>query len=81
MGAAVERLIAFRLTVASTSDWPPERNTMPGTVGGNTVAEDAERRLRDPLRARLVGVALPGMTMFGFSSEPPRSTRWRVECS
>ncbi len=28
------RLIAFRFSVASTSDWPPERNTIPGTIAG-----------------------------------------------
>lgn len=26
--------IALRLSVASSSDWPPERNMMPGTAGG-----------------------------------------------
>jgi hypothetical protein len=24
----------LRLSVASSSDWPPERNMMPGTAGG-----------------------------------------------
>ena len=27
-------LIAFRFSVASTSDWPPDRNTIPGTFAG-----------------------------------------------
>src|SRR5439155_264111 len=32
--SAARRLIASRFTVASPSDWPPERNTMPGTIAG-----------------------------------------------
>src|SRR5690348_10549057 len=36
-GRSPMRLIASRCAVASSSDWPPDRNAMPGTVAG-TVA-------------------------------------------
>jgi len=28
------RFMAFKLAVASSSGWPPDRNTTPGTAGG-----------------------------------------------
>ena len=36
--------IAFRCAVASSSDWPPERNAIPGTAAGTKPVEAVERR-------------------------------------
>ena len=33
-GCGPRAFIAFRCTVASSSDWPPERKTIPGTAAG-----------------------------------------------
>src|SRR5262249_61508612 len=33
-GRSPMRLMASRWAVASSSDWPPDRNAMPGTVAG-----------------------------------------------
>ena len=53
-------LIAFRFSVASTSDWPPERKTIPGTAAGTCAQEALHRQLGDPRRRRLLRAALPG---------------------
>ena len=76
MSRAAERLIASRFAVASTSDCPPERKTMPGTRRGRA-GGSSERRLRDLSGLACAARCLPGMTMFGLSSIPSSSTRCR----
>src|SRR5678816_3596950 len=68
--------IAFRCAVASSSLWPPERNTTPGTAAGTV-----RRRLRTVASATswtpaCRGQLLPETTMFGLRSIPSRDTRW-----
>ena len=54
-------LIALRFSVASTSDWPPERNTIPGTSAGTWRRKLCTVSSRDRLRASAcVGQPLPG---------------------
>ena len=76
-------LIASRFAVASSSPWPPDRNTMPGTAAGTTVAEARDRRVGDRLGRRRASSRdfFPGITMFGFSNMPSSSTRWSYSAS
>ena len=53
-------LIALRFSVASTSDWPPERKTIPGIAAGTWIMKHSHRALGDPLRRRLLRTALSG---------------------
>ena len=55
LGTPLYWLMALRFTEASSSDWPPERNTIPGMAGGT-------------VRARAVTVALP--TSSGLALTP-----------
>ena len=48
-GADRSLLIASRFAVASSSPWPPDRNTMPGTAAGTTLPEAPDRRVGDRL--------------------------------
>ena len=78
LGASLYWLMAFRLTEASSSDWPPERKTTPGMAGG-TVLERAVT-VAFPTSA---GVALtpedwPGVTMLGLRRVPSRYTWWSL---
>ena len=59
LGAPLYWLMALRLTEASSSDWPPERNTTPGMAGGTVRASAVTVAL-----ATSSGLALtPGMNI------------------
>src|SRR5258707_840228 len=70
-GCGPSLLIASRFAVASSSPWPPERNTMPATAAGTT-----SRKHAIVASATACGddgppeYFLPGITMFGFNSMP-----------
>src|SRR2546429_4441642 len=46
--------IALRCAVASSSDWPPERNTIPGTAAGRSEEHTSELQSRLHLVCRLL---------------------------
>src|SRR5206468_3979515 len=84
--ASGRRFIALRWAVASSSDCPPERNTIPGTAAGTV-----RRRHRtvacatSSTGARRPDTA-PGNTMLGFRSMPSSATlcshrAWKTVCS
>ena len=70
------RFIASRFVVASSSPWPPERKTMPGTDAGTvlfrhcTVFSDTSSRPARPT------ADAPESTIFGFSRIPSNATPW-----
>ena len=74
------RLMASRFTVASSSGWPPDRKTIPGTAAGTALLKQAMVFSATswgppPGRPR----RRPTATMLGFSRMPSRATRWLPE--
>lgn len=72
--------MAFKLRVASSSDWPPDKNMTPGTEDGRVLA-----RVMMVLSAISCGVDLlvqvvPGVIIFGLRSIPSKKTllSWRA---
>lgn len=68
--------ISFKFNEASSSDYPPDKNTTPTRAGG-TVLLSAKAVLY-PISAAvtfaLSGFYDPGVTIFGFKSAPSRKT-------
>src|SRR5438132_12833974 len=72
---AAYRLIASRLIVASSSDWPPERNTIPGTAAGTVARKHSTVRRATSSGPARFEASLADRTMFGLRSIPSRRTR------
>ena len=71
-------LMALKLTEASSSDWPPDRNTMPGTAAGTVLLKAVT-----VARATCSGDAFlahfcPGVTILGLRSVPSKYTWWSL---
>jgi len=63
-------LIAFSRRVASSSDCPPERKTIPGTAAGTCRAEATDRLVYDLLVGRLLGRVVAGEHHVRFQQDP-----------
>jgi len=66
--------MASNSNVASSSLWPPDKNTIPGTAG-TTVLDKAARVLWATSVAvilSLLGSVYPGVTIFGFNNIPSK---------
>lgn len=63
--------MAFKLREASSSDYPPLKNTTP-TKAGTTVLERARTVLQAMTSAVTFGALDPGVTMFGFKRHPSK---------
>jgi hypothetical protein len=62
--------ISLRLTEASSSDYPPERKTIPGRAG--TIVLDNVLTVYQAISKEvdLLGFSEPGVTMFGLRRHP-----------
>jgi len=70
--------ISFKLREASSSDWPPDKNTIPG-IAGTIVLE----RVLTVNQATSAGVFFlvqlaPAVTMLGLSKSPSRIKWWSM---
>ena len=77
-GAGPCLFIASRFAVASSSHWPPDRNTMPGTAAGHDSPEARGSGVGDSSAYACRRARCPGCTMFGFSSMPSTRTAART---
>jgi len=72
----ITEFTAFKLIVASSSLWPPERKKMPTNAGGTVL--DKARTVLAPISSALIfslpALYLPGVTILGFKIHPSRKT-------
>ena len=63
--------------MASSSLWPPERKTIPGTAAGTFSRRQRTVASATSFTPACSGQVLPDTTMFGLSSMPSSWTPWR----
>merc|ERR1719171_3397542 len=68
--------MALRLRVDSSSDWPPDRNMIPGTAGGTLLLSILRVYSAMVSGEHLVPLSAPGVTMDGLSRIPSKRTSW-----
>merc|ERR1719171_2444997 len=68
--------MALRLRVDSSSDWPPDRNMIPGTAGGTLLLSILGVYSAMVSGEHLVPLSAPGATMDGLSRIPSKRTSW-----
>ena len=78
-GCGPRELIAFRFSLACSSDWPPERKTIPGTAAGTVSRKHLSVQSATSSALAWVAQPLPEMTMFGFSRIPSQVDALVVE--
>ena len=66
--------ISFKLSVASSSDWPPERKVTALRAGGIVLERVLTVNHAISLEETLVGQSAPGVTMLGLRKQPSRNT-------
>ena len=77
---AVILFISFKFNEASSSDWPPERNKMPG-IDGEKVLERVLNVYQAISAADFFSVQEdPGVTMLGLMMRPSKRRLWRLSC-
>ncbi len=67
--------IAFKRAEASSADWPPDKNAIPGTAAGTTRRRHLTVASATSSTGSCVGQANPGSTMLGFRIMPSSVTR------
>ena len=69
--------MACKCSVASSSDWPPDRNAMPGTAPGTPGASIDEFAIREALERRLAKFKQPKRVF--FVEALPRNAMGKVQ--
>jgi len=69
-------LMSLRLTEASSSDCPPDKNTIPGRAGTMVLERVLTVNQAISLDDFLSGHSDPGVTMFGLRRHPSMITFW-----
>ena len=76
---AVILFISFRFNEASSSDWPPERNIIPGTAGHTDLARVLTVNQAISWEVFL-GPSAPGVVMLGFNKRPSKRQLCKMSC-
>lgn len=69
-------LIASKLTVASSSDCPPDKKVTPGTAGGTVRLKAVTVALATSAGENLTECCIPPVTMLGLRRVPSKKTLW-----
>ena len=72
------RFMVFKRAEASSADWPPDKNAIPGTAAGTVRHRLFTVMLATSSTDACVGQVNPGSTMLGFRIMPSSSTRWQL---
>ena len=78
-GWAPMRAMASRLAVASTSDWPPDRNAMPGTATGTQLRKSLIVQAAISSGLALAGASLAGNDHVGLEDRALEEDAMLVE--
>src|ERR1035437_9348307 len=68
--------IAFKRAEASSADWPPDKNAIPGTAAGTARKRQLTVASATASTVSCVGQVDPGSTILGFRIIPSSITRW-----
>ena len=67
--------MAFKRAEASSADWPPDKNAIPGTAAGTARKRQLTVASATSSTASCLGQVNPGSTMLGFRIIPSSVTR------